>query len=168
MEKRDADLLLENFRLALKFIKMNDADHIKCKYDSFFEKLDDLDSSGVVGYWMKIKKLAEGVVTNFDKISINDLYHLHRIKKIVKNCIDLNFFEIVEYLDAGSVTQFDDCLENIGWNSTSQVSVSMDCEIFQYKLSCIQLELQNLFKELPLLESNFYMIFNFILMYLFC
>ena len=117
---------------------------------------------------MKIKKLAEGVVTNFDKISINDLYHLHRIKKIVKNCIDLNFFEIVEYLDAGSVTQFDDCLENIGWNSTSQVSVSMDCEIFQYKLSCIQLELQNLFKELPLLESNFYMIFNFILMYLFC
>ena len=98
MEKMVADLLFENFRLALKFIKMNDTDHIKCKYDSVFKKLGDLDSSDVVEYWMKTKKLAEDVITNFDKLSKNDPSHLHRIKKIVKNCKDLNFFEIVEKL----------------------------------------------------------------------
>ena len=152
MEKRDADLLLENFRLALKFIKMNNVDHIKCKYDSVFEKLDDLDSSGVVGYWMKIKKLAEDVITNFDKISINDLYHLYRMRKILESCKTLNFFEIVENLEAVSVTRFDDCLKNVGWNSTSKVSV--DHKAFQKELSYIQTELQYFSENLPLLKCN--------------
>ena len=149
MEKRDADLLLENFRLALKFIEMNNADHIKCKFDNVLKNISDLRIGQVISNWGKIKKLAEDVITNFDKISKNDPCHLFHIENILESCKDLNFFEIV------------------GLNSTSQVSVSVDQKAFQMELSCIQLELQNLFQKLPLLESNFYMIFNFIFMYLF-
>ena len=154
MEKMDADLLFENFRLALKFIKMNGADHIKCKYDNVLKNISDLRIGQVISNWGEIKRLADDVITNFDKISKNDPSHLLHIETILESCKDLNFFEIVENLEAGSVTQFNDCLENVGWNSTSQVSDSVNHKDFQNKLSSIQVELQSLSKNLPLLKCN--------------